>query len=101
MEYFIVGDEDSVLGFRMVGVRGKTAQTPEQAEKAFRAALDDEKIGVVIITERIADLIRPLVDRYLFREKFPLIVEIRDRVGPVAGKPDIRTMVNEAIGIKL
>jgi V/A-type H+-transporting ATPase subunit F len=101
MEYFIIGDEDAVLGFRMVGVRGKTAATQEQAERAFREAQKDENIGILIITERIADLIRPQVDRFLFREKFPLIVEIHDRNGPVEGKPDIRRMVNEAIGIKL
>ena len=63
--------------------------------------IKDEKIGIIIITERIAELIRPLVDRFLFREKFPLIIEIQDRLGPLEGKPDIRTMVNEAIGIKL
>jgi vacuolar-type H+-ATPase subunit F/Vma7 len=41
------------------------------------------------------------VDRYLFTEMFPLIVEIPDRKGPLAGKPGIREMVNIAIGIKL
>jgi V/A-type H+-transporting ATPase subunit F len=101
MEYFIIGDEDAVVGFRLVGVRGKTAVNREQAEHAFREALENENVGILIITERIADLIRPLVDRYLFREKFPLIVEVQDRIGPVAGKKDIRGMVNEAIGIKL
>jgi len=55
----------------------------------------------VIITERVAELIRPLVDRYVFAQSFPLIVEIPDRLGPVAGRPGTREMVNQAIGIKL
>ncbi len=101
MEYFIIGDEDAVLGFRLVGVRGRTVATKEEAEEAFQEALKNEKIAVIIITERIADLIRPLVDRFLFREKLPLLVEVQDRLGPLAGKSDIRSMVNEAIGIKL
>jgi V/A-type H+-transporting ATPase subunit F len=101
MDYFIIGDEDAVLGFRLVGVRGRTVATKEQAENALREAIGNENIAVVIITERIADLIRPLVDRFLFREKFPLLVEVQDRLGPMAGKSDIRNMVNEAIGIKL
>jgi V/A-type H+-transporting ATPase subunit F len=101
MDYYIIGDEDAVLGFRLVGVHGQTAASREQAEAAFREAIQNENIGIIIITERVAELIRPLVNRYLFREKFPLIVEVQDRLGPMAGKSDIRSLVNEAIGIKL
>ena len=50
---------------------------------------------------RVADLIRPQVDRFIFTRNFPLIVEIPDRQGPLSGKPGIREMVNQAIGIKL
>ncbi|MBN1696378.1 MAG: V-type ATP synthase subunit F [Spirochaetales bacterium] len=101
MKYFVIGDEDTVLGFGMVGVRGAVVTNGREAEDAFNEALKETDVGIVIITERIAELIRPLVDRYLFTEKFPLIVEIQDRKGPVAGKPGIREMVNMAIGIKL
>ena len=101
MDYYIIGDEDAVLGFRLVGVRGRTVNNREQAEQAFREAIERENTGIIIITERIADMIRPLVDRFLFREKFPLIVEVQDRLGPVEGKKDLRGLVNEAIGIKL
>jgi len=41
------------------------------------------------------------VDSYLFSEQFPLIVEIPDRKGRLEGRPGLREMVNEAIGIKL
>jgi len=101
MNYFVIGDEDTVLGFGLVGVKGMTARTKADADAAFQKALGDPETGIIIITERIADLIRPLVDKYLFTERFPLIVEIPDREGPVQGKPGIREMVNRAIGIKL
>jgi len=101
MKYYIIGDEDAVLGFGMVGVQGKVVQNQEEAESAFRHALEDSEVGIIIITERAAQLIRTTVDRYLFRERFPLIVEIPDRLGPVSGRVGIREMVNAAIGIKL
>jgi len=101
MKYYVIGDEDAVLGFGMVGVQGRVAQDQKGAEAAFRHALEDSQIGIIIITERIASLIRTVVDRYLFRERFPLIVEIPDRLGPVEGRVGIREMVNAAIGIKL
>ena len=101
MNYFVIGDEDTVLGFGLVGVKGKTVHSGDEAKAAFEGALSEQDTGIIIITERIADLIRPMVDRYLFSERFPLIVEIPDREGPVKGKPGIRKMVNEAIGINL
>lgn len=101
MIYYVIGDEDAVLGFGMVGVKGRTARTPAEAESAFRAALENSDVGIVIITERIAELIRPLVDDYLFTEEFPLIVEIPDRTGHVEGRRELREMVNRAIGIAL
>jgi V/A-type H+-transporting ATPase subunit F len=101
MKYFIIGDEDAVLGFGLVGVEGRTVRSPQEAQDAFSGALEDKEVGIVLITERVAELIRPQVDRYVFTRNFPLIVEIPDRQGPLAGKPGIREMVNKAIGIKL
>ena len=101
MKYSIIGDEDTVLGFEMVGVSGRTARDPEEAHRAFLATLQEEQTGIIIITERVADMIRPLVDKYLFTESFPLIVEIPDRKGRPPGRPEIRDLVNTAIGIRL
>jgi V/A-type H+-transporting ATPase subunit F len=101
MKYTIIGDEDAVLGFGMVGVKGSIAESPAEAEEAFKSILEDREVGIVIITERVAELIRPQVDRFIFTHTFPLIVEIPDRKGRITGKSGIREMVNEAIGIKL
>jgi V/A-type H+-transporting ATPase subunit F len=101
MKYFVLGDEDTVLGFGLVGVNGFAATNETEAENSFKEVLKDRQVGIIIITEKVAELIRPLVDAYLFTSSFPLIVEIQDRTGKMAGKPDIRQMVNEAIGIKL
>ncbi len=100
MKYFIIGDEDTVLGFGMVGVQGRTVHDPDEADAALKNATDDKSVGIIIITERVAELIRDQVDRYIFSEQFPLIVEIPDRLGKVEGRPGIREMVNKAIGIK-
>jgi V/A-type H+-transporting ATPase subunit F len=101
MKYYIIGDEDAVIGFGMVGVQGRAVKDKGEAESAFRHALEDSEVGIIIITERVTQLIKPTVDRYLFRERFPLIVEIPDRKGPVPGRIGIREMVNAAIGISL
>ena len=101
MKYFIIGDEDTVLGFGMVGVDGAIVRTADEARIAIKNAINDSSIGIIIITERIANFIRETVDRYIFTLSFPLIVEIPDRTGPMKGRKNIRDAVNTAIGIKL
>ena len=101
MKYFIIGDEDTVLGLGMVGVQGKIVHDTDGAKQAFQTALTDKDVGIVIITERIAGFIRSTVDKYIFAETFPLIVEIPDRKGAAPGRKGIREMVNAAIGINL
>lgn len=101
MKYFVIGDEDTVLGFGLVGVKGFAVKNQTEAEHSLQEALKDAEIGIIIITERVAEWIRPQVDAYLFTYNFPLIVEIQDRSGRMAEKSGIRQMVNEAIGVKL
>ena len=101
MKYAIIADEDTVLGFGIVGVSGRVATNAQEAEQAFESLRADKDACIILITERIAEMIRPIVDQYLFRESFPLIVEIPDRHGPLPGRPGIKALVNAAIGIKI
>jgi len=101
MKYSIIGDEDAVLSFGMVGVPGRVATNPEEAENVFQEILEDKEVGIIIVTENVADMMRPTVNKYLLTVSFPLIVEIPDRKGVKPGRPGIKELVNAAIGIKL
>ncbi len=101
MDYFVIGDEDTVLGFGLVGVAGTTASSADEAQRAFDEALEREGVGIIIMTERVAQTIRAAVDQYVFTEEFPLIVEIPDRQGKLPGRPSLRDLVNDAIGVTL
>ena len=101
MQYFVIGDEDTVLGFSLVGVPGREVANADEANEAFRAAIADKETGIVVITERTADMIPELIERYVFTEEFPLILEIPDRKGRLEGRPGLRQVVNNAIGISV
>ncbi len=100
MNYFVIGDEDTILGFSLVGVAGLVATNPGEARAAWDKALESHMNAIIIITEDIADMMRETVDRYLFSEVFPLVVEIPSARGEGTSR-DIRALVNEAIGVSL
>jgi V/A-type H+-transporting ATPase subunit F len=99
MQYFVIGDEDTVLGFSLVGVFGIQATNPTQAKAAWDKAISDSNNGIIIITQPVATMISSIVDEYLFKETFPLVVVIP---GPDGEKSkDLRELVNQAIGVSL
>ena len=57
--------------------------------------------GIIVITERMAAGIRDEIDKFSFGRSFPLIIEIPDRTGPLAGRVSIRQMVRSAVGISV
>ena len=42
MKYAIIGDEDTIIGFGILGVPGKIATNADEAQRAFQAILDDK-----------------------------------------------------------
>ena len=100
MQYHVIGDEDTVLGFALAGVEGTEVSTAGEAEAAFDKVLSADA-GIVIITEDVADMIRSRVDAYLVGEDLPLLLEIPGPEGRKADRPSVRDMVNQAIGMNL
>lgn len=101
MSYFIIGDEDTVLGFRLGGISGKTVSDRAGVMEALSSVRMDRKVKVILITERMAQLTREEVDRILETMEFPLILEIPDREGPLPGRQSIKDLVKSAIGLSI
>lgn len=99
MKFYVIGDPDTVLGFRLAGIDGEVIETPEEASDALERAFEKEDLGVIILPERIAEKIRSRVDQYLYKTTFPLIIEIPDRHGPLEDRGSIRDLIRSAVGV--
>lgn len=101
MQFYVIADENTVTGFRLVGLEGEAVETPEEAKEALTKVFSSGDIGIVIITERVAASIRAEMEEFIFGHSFPLIIEIPDRKGPLEDRISIREMVNAAVGVKV
>jgi V/A-type H+-transporting ATPase subunit F len=102
MEIGVVGDFDTVAGFRLAGV--KEAYEVEESGAAVESLrkMMKEDIGLIIITERLADEIREEMDALTAGRALPLIVEIQDKKGPIEGKVDpIMALIKKAVGVDI
>ncbi len=101
MKLHVIGDNQAVLGFRLVGVAGSVAVEREDALSALKDAIADREIGVVLVTEKVAAAIRDEVEARLYGLGFPLVLEIPDSSGPAPGRLDIEEVVRKAIGVSI
>lgn len=98
---FLIADEDTVLGFRFAGIRGHVAEDARAAAELFRKAVADTGVTMIIITERLARLLRSELGAFMERRPFPFVVEIPDAGGPLPGRKSPSDIVREAVGISI
>jgi len=102
MKFFLVGDKETVLGFSLAGVEGVVAESDAEVLAALRKAARRSDIGICLITEKLAERVRPFLDKMLLRKKgCALILEIPDRLGHVPQRRSVEDFALSALGIKL
>lgn len=100
MKITVIADEDTVIGFAFAGIRGIVVTTREEARQAFDQVTHTADMGIVLMTERIAQMIREPVDKWIIGGGQPLVVEIPDRQGPLENRRTPHEFVKSAIGVK-
>lgn len=102
MRMFLISDNiDTKTGMRLAGVDGVVVHDRREIEDALRSAIQDESIGIILITELLAEQADDLIREYKLNSSRPLIVEIPDRHGTRRPPDYIMRYVNEAIGLKV
>ncbi|EDS77504.1 ATP synthase subunit F [Clostridium novyi A str. 4552] len=96
----VVGDKDSVLAFKAIGIDVYPVIEAEEAKKTVdRMALN--KYAVIFVTEQVAKGIEETIERYN-RETLPAIILIPSNQGSLnIGIQRIRDNVEKAIGVNI
>ena len=102
MSYYVIADEDTVLGFRYAGVPGEAVEGSDAARRVFeRVSRLHRDCDVVILTEEVANSIRDAVNHVRYEVQTPVVVEIPGPSGPLSGRPDLMKLIQEAVGLRL
>lgn len=93
----VIGDKDSILGFRALGFDIFPVETAEEAEQAVHSHADGT-YAALYITEQTAALIPEAIQEY--RDKrFPAIIPIPGIQGTLGiGMRSVRQSVEKAVG---
>ncbi len=93
----VVGDKDSILAFKALGVDVYPVLTPEETRRVIDT-LAKEQYGVIFVTEQSASLIPETIDRYN-RIMIPAVILIPSNQGTLnIGMQRISDNVEKAVG---
>jgi vacuolar-type H+-ATPase subunit F/Vma7 len=101
MTFHIIGDQDTVLGYRFAGVTGSVVATPEEAQQALRAAIEDERHHILLLTERVERQVEADVIAHRLAATPPYIVVIEDIWGAEGHRKTLQELIFEAVGIRI
>ena len=102
MRFFLISDNiDSQIGLRLAGIKGVVVHEREEVEKVLEDVLNDPSVGVILMTQKIAQLIPDLLENLKLRPELPLVFVIPDRHGWRGERDFITRYIEEAIGVKI
>lgn len=102
MKIFLISDNiDTKIGFQLAGIEGVVVHEKDEVEQAISEVLLDKEIGVLLITEKLGELVPNSIKDIKLNNHIPLVVEIPDRHGTRRTNDSITKYVREAIGLKI
>lgn len=96
MEMAVVGEEDFVLGFRLVGIRKAYGTSQDKMEETIEQVLDDKDVGVLVLHTDDMDHMSAHMKRRLGTAARPVVIAVGRKE-----EEDLRAKVRRAIGVDL
>lgn len=110
MKFYIIGEREIVLAFKLTGVEGTVAENRAEVLDAFNRVTGKGGVAnvptgeiprVLILTEQAASQIEAEEIEWQKTGKFPLIVEVPGLDGHLKGKKSLSDAIKEAIGVEV
>lgn len=98
--YLICNNQDTLLGMRLAGIEGIIVGTKEKTLEVLDTVMSDNRIGIVIITEKILAMAEDEIMKLKLERDYPLIIAIPDK-DKDKREDYIAKYIRESVGIKI
>ncbi len=98
--YLLSDNEETVTGFKLAGIEGEIISDKEYLLDKIKELIDNEEIGIIIITKALKNLALEEIMDYKIMAKHTLIVDIPSPSDEVE-KDFITKYIKESIGLSI
>ena len=102
MKLAAICDKDTAIGLRLAGVHEVHVETEENIIELWNEISNKDDIGIIFITEAIAEALDKYLRDFRLRNNLPIIVEIPDKKGRKKDHVDfVSHLIKKAVGIEV
>ncbi|MBT3376766.1 MAG: hypothetical protein HN742_14910 [Lentisphaerae bacterium] len=101
MSFHIIGDEDTVVGFRFAGVTGSAVENADEAREAFQRVVGEGACSILVLTEQVESFLEREATEHRLAASSPYLVVVKDIWGTRTQRKSLESLVHEAVGIKI
>jgi len=100
-EIVVLGDEETVIGFKLAGVRRAVVANESNADEKFNELVADSKVGLIILSEDTRKLFSQKTLKVIETLAKPVVLTIPGKTTKPTGVNPIALMIKKAIGVDL
>ena len=101
MKIGVLCDNDTAVGFRLAGINELFVPNGNVKE-LWNQISEREDIGILFVTEKIAEDLGKYLKDFRLRNNIPIIVEIPDKKGRIKDHEDfVSHLIKKAVGIEV
>ena len=98
----VIGDNNMVTGFRLIGIEGAEAFSVAEAKETLKEALNRNDLAIIVISEEFSgdQQIREIIDDIRRSRTVPLIVEVpgsNEKISEV----NLADLVSKSLGVRM
>ena len=102
MKIFLISDNThNLAGLRLAGIEGVVVHEREEILKELEKVKEEKEVGILLITELLAERVQPEINDLKLARNMPIIVEIPDRHGTRRPSDFLTRYIRESIGLKI
>ena len=102
MKLAAICDKDTAIGLRLAGVHEVHVEKEKNIIELWNEISSKDDIGIIFITEAIAEALDRYLRDFRLRNNLPIIVEIPDKKGRKKDHVDfVSHLIKKAVGIEV
>lgn len=102
MKVFLLSDNtDTLVGFKLAGIEGILVNDKDDALRQMKKLQAAKDIGLLLITEKLAEKIKDEINRLKLENNLPIIIEVPDRHGSRRPPDYLTRYIRQTIGLKI
>jgi len=100
MKLFVIGHEETVLGFSLIGVEGFSTDDPVAARQKLDELMAERDVGLILITAGLARRLEARLQEIERDTTLPIVLRV-PAPGEPLDRPPVRELVRRSLGAGL